>query len=66
MPQIDKYSLHEALHMSCFLMESVDRELMEHKQIRNNTHWAELAGKAHQALFDLYQSIGQASYEDDE
>ena len=52
---------HEALHMASFLMRSVDTELMEHPVIQNNDDWTALAEKAHQALFDLYQSIGAVS-----
>lgn len=63
MPQNDEFGRHEILHMSSFLMRAVDMELLEHEQIKNNTQWKELAEKAHQALFDLYQSIGQVSLE---
>lgn len=52
------YKTHEVLHMSSFLMSSVDRELLEHDAIKNNREWQLLAEAAHKALFDLYQAIG--------
>ena len=39
----------------------VDAELLEHPAIQNNEEWSALAKKAHQALFDLYQLIGQST-----
>ncbi len=44
--------------MACFLMKSVDAELLEHQAIKGNGDWYSLATTAHQALFDLYQAIG--------
>ena len=58
---IDPLLTHEALHMASFLMRSVDAELLEHPAIQENEEWSALAKQAHQALFDLYQSIGGAS-----
>ena len=57
----DEFLTHEALHMASFLMRSVDTELVEHPAIQENEDWSVLANKAHQALFDLYQSIGQSA-----
>ncbi len=57
MTKVD-YATHEALHMSWFLMESVERGLVEHDAVKNNPEWAELAKTAHQTLLDLYQAIG--------
>lgn len=54
----DDYLRHEALHMSSFLMSTIDRELMEHSYIQSDSECLTLANKAHQALFDLYQLIG--------
>jgi len=59
MPDLDEYGRHEALHMSLFLCEAVDSQLLQHGQIKNTTEWLTLAAKAHQALFDLYQAIGE-------
>jgi hypothetical protein len=55
----DALLIHEALHMACFLMKSVDAELLEHPAIKGDAHWSRLADTAHQALFDLYQAIGR-------
>ena len=60
----DPLLTHEALHMASFLMRSVDTELLEHPAIKENEEWSALAQKAHQALLDLYQSIGSASLPD--
>lgn len=54
------YKTHEVLHMSSFLMQSVDRELLEHDAIKNNREWRLLAETAHEALHELYQAIGAA------
>ena len=60
----DPLLIHEALHMTSFLMRCVDAELLEHPAIQENEEWSALAAKAHQALFDLYQSIGAVSLPD--
>ena len=62
----DPFLVHEVLHMSSFLMQSVDHELMEHPAIQGNEEWSALAAKAHQALFDLYQTIGASTIKDDD
>jgi len=59
----DAFLTHEALHMACFLMKSVDAELLEHHAIKGNGDWYSLARTAHQALFDLYQAIGARAAE---
>lgn len=60
----DPLHTHEVLHMTSFLMRSVDVELLEHSAIQGNDEWLALAKNAHQALFDLYQSIGADSLPD--
>ena len=60
----DPFLTHEALHMASFLMRSVDAELLEHPAIQENKAWLALAEKAHEALFDLYRSIGGGSLPD--
>jgi hypothetical protein len=52
------FGCHEALHMTSVLVRMVSTELMEHEAIIQNSEWFALADKAHQALLDLYQSIG--------
>ncbi len=63
MTKQDAFLVHEVLHMSSFLMMSVENELMEHPAIQANEEWSALAAKAHQALFDLYQTIGASTVE---
>jgi hypothetical protein len=52
------YGCHEALHMAAFLSQAVDNELTEHTAVTRNKEWLKLAKKASQALWDLYQAIG--------
>ncbi len=59
----DAFLTHEALHMACFLMKSVDAELLEHPAIKAEARWLKHAAAAHQALFDLYQAIGAQAVE---
>ncbi len=56
----DEFHMHEALHMSSFLMQAVATELCEHVSIAGNKKFSKLADRAHSALFDLYQAIGKA------
>lgn len=50
--------LHEALHMSLFLGEAVEKQLVEHPFITKNPDCLTLATNANEALLDLYQLIG--------
>ena len=60
------YGCHEALQMTSFLANAVASELLEHGAITQNAEWYELAERAHQALFDLYQAIGAQHLEADD
>lgn len=53
------FGCHEALHMASVAVDLVDRALLEHPAIADVPEWKALADKAHQALFDLYQAIGE-------
>ena len=64
MAQMDSYGRHEVLHMAAFLMRAIDQELIEHEQIRANPAWNALAEQASEALFALYQAIGQGHLDD--
>ncbi len=55
----DEFHMHEALHMSSFLMKAVATELCEHVSIAGNKKFSKLADRTHSALFDLYQAIGK-------
>lgn len=57
------FGCHEALHMACFLMESVDRELLSHGAVITNPAWFALANQAFASLHALYQAIGAAHVE---
>lgn len=52
------YGCHEAFQMTSFLANAVASELLEHGAIAQNPEWNDLAERAHQALFELYEAIG--------
>ncbi len=58
MSETDDYARHEILHMSLFLAEAVDSQLVSRQLVQQNPAWKDLAENAHQALFDLYQAVG--------
>lgn len=53
------FTRHEALHMSLFLAESVEAQLINNSFIQSDTDCAKLAQKANELLLELYQKIGQ-------
>lgn len=57
MSELD-YGRHEILHMTSFLMNAVQEELLENEAIDTKTEWIVLATQARDALAALYQSIG--------
>lgn len=59
MSQMDEFGRHEVLHMSLFLAAAVERELLDHGQVKSHPEWRALAQTACTALNDLYQAIGQ-------
>ena len=50
---------HEALHMAHVLTTMVEDHLWTHPAITQRPEWHALAGKAVNALADLYQAIGR-------
>jgi hypothetical protein len=58
MSQMDAFGRHEVLHISLFLAQCVEAQLLDHAQVRANPHWTELAERANDALLALYQAIG--------
>lgn len=58
MGQMDAFGRHEVLHMSLFLAQCVEEQLLDHEQVRAHADWLRLADAAHDALFRLYQAIG--------
>ena len=63
MTKPDLFHHHEALHMSSFLVEAVERQLVENAFVASEPECLELANKACDALADLYQLIGSKSAE---
>jgi hypothetical protein len=61
--QMDEFGRHEVLHMSHFLACAIERELLDHEQIKARAEWKALAESACTALGKLYQAIGQESYD---
>lgn len=53
------FGCHEALHMTSFLMQAIDTDLMEHPAIAARPDWKATAEVAFNALYDLYQAIGR-------
>lgn len=64
--QMDAYGRHEVLHMSLFLAQAVEEQLLDHAQIQANPRWRELAERANDALLTLYQAIGAPDAPPDE
>jgi len=57
----DAFSRHEALHMSLFLAQTVERELLDHPAVASDPALRALAEAACDALQTLYQKIGAAA-----
>jgi hypothetical protein len=53
------FGCHEALHITSVVMAIVDQYICEHEAIKQNLEWFELAEKAREYLFQLYQDIGE-------
>lgn len=45
--------------MASYFIDAIDNELVDHPAIKANEEWSKLASAAMDALFQLYQSIGQ-------
>jgi hypothetical protein len=52
------YGTHECLDRTFLVMEMLSY-VSEHPQVKECPEWEDLVGKAHSALWDLYQAIGQ-------
>lgn len=53
------HGCHEALHMASFLNSAVHDELLVHPAVLQDPEWYAMACRAADALFELYQAIGQ-------
>ncbi|MQX70114.1 hypothetical protein [Sinorhizobium meliloti] len=58
------HGCHEALHVASMLGDLVDGQLCNHPAVLLNPEWYSLAEKAQDALFELYQAIGNAHLRD--
>ena len=63
---IDRFTVHEALHMASFFARSVEEELCENQAVKSNPVLNMLAGRAVRTLGDLYQAIGNEYPMDEE
>ena len=53
------FSYHEALHTTSIMMDSVGNHILEHPAILMDREAFAQAYKAHSALFNLYQYLGE-------
>ncbi|MBB3978030.1 hypothetical protein GGQ64_003244 [Rhizobium azooxidifex] len=56
-------SCHEATHTASIVLDLVDQHLLHHPAIAANPEWFRYASRASEALFNLYQSMGEAQLE---
>lgn len=66
MSEPDSYACHEALHMSLFLAEAVETQLVQHMWVETDPRAQKMAEKASEILNDLYQYIGSIHFENDD
>lgn len=52
------HGCHEALHMAAFVLDVIDRELVEHPAIKHTPKYRKLAVAGLDAIYELYQAIG--------
>ena len=57
--RIDKFSHHEALHMSSKLCDAVNEWLVDHPAVAADKERTRLAVNAAEHLYELYQLIGR-------
>jgi hypothetical protein len=62
--EIDPFTRHEALHMSLFLAESVEGQLVANDWVESDPKALKMAEKISELLHDLYQYIGSQHFED--
>lgn len=59
------FGMHEALHMSSFFLDALDRALLEHPALVAHPDLFAKACAVHTALFRLYQAIGAVHVADE-
>lgn len=52
---------HEALHTTSVMLDSVDRHIADHPAVLARPELYRLAHRAQEALFNLYQELGELS-----
>lgn len=53
------FGCHEAMHTTSLMLDMTDDLLLQHPAILANPDFYRLAGEVHEALFALYQAIGE-------
>ncbi len=53
------FGCHEAMHTASVMLDMTDDQLLLHPAILANPEFYRLAGEVHEALFALYQAIGE-------
>lgn len=53
------FGCHEAMHTVSIMLDMTDDLLLQHPAILANPDFYRLAGDVHEALFALYQAIGE-------
>ena len=56
----ESFGFHEAVHTTSIVLDLVDDQLLHHPAIAGNSEWFQLAARASEALFNLYQAMGAA------
>ncbi|ENN87489.1 hypothetical protein RHSP_28830 [Rhizobium freirei PRF 81] len=53
------FGCHEAMHTTSIMLDMTDDHLLQHPAILADPDFYRLAGEVHEALFALYQAIGE-------
>ncbi len=53
------FGCHEAMHTASLMLDMTDDHLLQHHAILADPEFYRLAGNVHEALFALYQAIGE-------
>ncbi len=53
------FGCHEAVHTTSLMLDMTDDQLLQHPAILADPNFYRLAGEVHEALFALYQAIGE-------
>lgn len=53
------FGCHEAMHTTSLMLDMTDDHLLGHPAILADPEFYRLAGNVHEALFALYQAIGE-------